>query len=132
SRLQAAISDDFAYFLFDKLGKPDTCPHGNPFPGSERESEILEAPRLCTAAADATLSVVRITEEGEAAEGLLQFCYENNIRPERRIRVVEICNEEGILVLLENEKELFIPQAFAEYICCSKPAAALTTKGSSK
>ena len=30
SRIQAAISDDFAYFLHDKMGRPDTCPHGNP------------------------------------------------------------------------------------------------------
>ncbi|MDC7226387.1 MAG: metal-dependent transcriptional regulator [Spirochaetales bacterium] len=119
SRLQAAISDDFSYFLFDKLGRPDTCPHGNPFPGSAREKEILAAPRLCTAGIGDKLSVVRITEEGEAAEGLLQFCYEHNIRPGRTLEIVEECGEAGIIVLLEGEKELEIPRCFAEFICCS-------------
>ena len=118
SRLQAAISDDFSYFLFDKLGRPDTCPHGNPFPNSEREAEILSAPRLSLAEAGTELSVVRITEEGEAAEGLLQFCYENTIRPGRRLKVLEN-RSGGVIVLLEDEKELNIPDGFAEYICCS-------------
>ena len=118
SRLQAAISDDFSYFLFDKLGQPDTCPHGNPFPNSEREAEILSAPRLSVAEAGTSLTLVRITEEGEAAEGLLQFCYENTIRPGRRFMVIEN-KEEGVVVRLEDEKELLIPGDFAEYICCS-------------
>ena len=118
SRLQASISDDFSYFLFDKLGKPDTCPHGNPFPNSEREAEILSAPRLSGATDGDKLAVVRITEEGEAADGLLQFCYENTIRPGRKFSVLEN-NSDGVLVLLEDEKELLIPAGFAEYICCS-------------
>ncbi len=120
SRLQSSISDDFSYFLFDKLGRPQTCPHGNPFPNTEREAEIIAAPRLSSINTENELMVLRITEEGEAADGLLQFCYENNIRPGRRLRVVEACTDEGTLVVLENEKKLLIPQGFAEYICCSE------------
>ena len=119
SRLQASISDDFAYFLHDKLGKPDTCPHGNPFPGSVRESEILAAPRLRNLEAGMNLELVRITEEGESAEGLLQFCYENKLRPGRKLSVVETGEDGDIQVLLEDEKKLLIPGGFAEYICCS-------------
>lgn len=120
SRLQASISDDFAYFLYDKLGKPDICPHGNPFPGSDHEEEILKAPRLINASEGDRLKLVRITEEGEAADGLLQFCYEHNLRPGRKMTVQSITAESSVTVELEDVKEIQIPIRFAEYICCSK------------
>ncbi len=119
SRLQAAISDDFAYFLHDKLGRPETCPHGNPFPGSPLENEILAAPRLNQAAERSNVRLVRITEEGEAEEGLLQFCYENELRPGRRM-MVDAVVPEGIRVTIDGGKALLIPNRYAEYICCSE------------
>ncbi len=118
SRLQSSISDEFADFLYEKLGRPDTCPHGNPFPSSEREAEILSAPRLSSAVEGEKLSLVRITEEGEAADGLLRFCFENTLRPGRRFTVIGV-EESALQVELENGYMLDVPAAFAEYICCS-------------
>lgn len=118
SRIQSVISDDFADFLYDKMGRPDTCPHGNPFPGSEREDEIVGAPRLSTAEPGRQLRLVRITEEGEAAEGLLQFCYEHTLKPGCGIGVVA-ADEDGITVEFDGKSPILIPMKFAEYICCS-------------
>ncbi|MBI9109443.1 MAG: metal-dependent transcriptional regulator [Spirochaetales bacterium] len=118
SRLQSSISDEFADFLYDKLGCPETCPHGNPFPGSSLESEIMNAPRLGTAAVGEKLKLVRITEEGEAADGLLQFCYINNLRPGRTMNI-DAVDEQGLTVNFEDGGSLLIPYRFAEYICCS-------------
>src|SRR6056297_2604220 len=73
-QLQVIISRDLKEHLKQKLGGPDTCPHGNPFPDSPRERELIEAPRLVHALAGSDVKILRITEEGEDVEGLLDFC----------------------------------------------------------
>lgn len=118
SRLQASISDSFTDFLYEKLGRPQTCPHGNPFPDSPSENTIIQAIGINNAAVGEPLEVVRITEEGEASEGLLQFCYENNIRPGEKIEVIE-AEDSGILVNTGAVKNLLIPSDFAGFIRCS-------------
>ena len=117
-RLQASISEEFTDFLYDKFGRPDTCPHGNPFPDTSREEEILSAPRLSGAEAGSSLKVVRITEEGEAEDGLLEFCYENRIRPGLKLDVSGV-SPEGVSVSTENDAIFDIPAAYAGFICCS-------------
>jgi len=106
-----------SHFLYEKLGKPDTCPHGNPFPGAKNESELINSPRLSTAVKDEKLTVVRITEEGESTEGLLLFCYENALKPGCRI---EVLRSDELSVLVKSEEGLIIEisAAFAKYICC--------------
>jgi len=118
SRLQSSISADFTKFLFDTLGRPDTCPHGNPFPDSERESEIINAPRLSAAAQGERLILVRITEEGETAPGLLEFCYKYGLKPGNGIEILLI-KESSIMVRLKDGSVLEIPSVFAQYICSS-------------
>ncbi len=80
-RIQGVISEEFAEFLDEAFGHPDTCPHGNPFPGSPREAELVNAPRLSDAPSGRTVTLVRITEEGETREGLLPFCYRQGLKP---------------------------------------------------
>lgn len=116
-KIQGTISDEFTDFLYEKLGRPDTCPHGNPFPDSPREEEIMSAPRLRDAAEGGELTVVRITEEGEAAEGLLQFCCEHKIQPGRKFTVIGTATGAGVKISLEGG--LVVPQEFAGFICCS-------------
>ena len=45
-RLQSQISEDLTEHLFLRFGSPQTCPHGNPLPGSPLEARLLKAPRL--------------------------------------------------------------------------------------
>jgi DtxR family Mn-dependent transcriptional regulator len=37
-RLEHAVSDAIAERLFERMGRPATCPHGNPIPGAAAES----------------------------------------------------------------------------------------------
>ncbi len=80
-RLQSEISDDLAEHLFRTLGSPQTCPHGNPMPGSAVEKKLLNAPRLCDAEPGAAVRILRITEEGEQIPGMLDFCHSRGIQP---------------------------------------------------
>jgi DtxR family Mn-dependent transcriptional regulator len=114
-RLQAAISEDFAAHLFETFGRPDTCPHGNPFPGSSREKELLNAPRLSEAPESCRTMLLRITEEGEAVEGLLQFCNANQLRPGRELEVVRN-NGESIQLDCCEGRSFTIPEEYAVHL----------------
>lgn len=85
--LQSQISDDFADYLWNHLGRPQTCPHGNPLPGTQAERRLLSAPSLSTAVVGAQITVIRITEEGESLATLLRTCYRLDIRPGTRLEV---------------------------------------------
>ena len=80
-RLQSEISDDLTEHLFQKLGSPQACPHGNPMPGSAVEARLLNAPRLSDAPAGAVVRIIRITEEGEQIPQMLDFCHNQGLKP---------------------------------------------------
>ena len=56
--LQDKISPDFVAFLFDKLGRPKTCPHGNPFPEIPDESRLLGIHDLSRVNTGTTIKIV--------------------------------------------------------------------------
>ncbi|WP_319559252.1 metal-dependent transcriptional regulator [Marispirochaeta sp.] len=114
-RLQAAISEEFAVHLFETFGRPDTCPHGNPFPGNPREKELLNAPPISDASAGSGIILLRITEEGEAVEGLLQFCNTNQLRPGREMEVI-VNDGENLVVGCCDGKTFTIPKEFARHL----------------
>jgi DtxR family Mn-dependent transcriptional regulator len=71
------------------LGMPSTCPHGNPIPGMPRPPRVELFP-LNQAKEGATVVVERITEEAEADKKLLEYLWRNDVRPGRRLRIVEV------------------------------------------
>lgn len=117
-RLQASLSEEFTEYLYEFFNKPETCPHGNPFPGAVLETELLEAERLSGAAAGEELRLIRITELGETVKGLLPFCYANNLLPGLKMRIKDR-NDEHVIVESDGN-ETTIPTAFAEYLCYKK------------
>ncbi len=88
-RLQSEISDDLTEHLFTRLGSPQTCPHGNPMPGSAVEKRLLNAPRLSDAQVGDAVRILRITEEGEQVPRMLDFCHGVGIKPGAVFTVVE-------------------------------------------
>ncbi len=86
--LQSEISDDLAEHLYRKLGAPQTCPHGNPMPGSSVELRLLSAPRLSDAPVGSIVEILRITEEGEQLPAMLAFCHSHGLQPGARFEVV--------------------------------------------
>lgn len=116
-QLQVIISDELKAHMDQQLGHPRTCPHGNPFPGAEREQELIKAPRLIQALVGKQVELLRITEEGEEIEGLLDFCFQHQLTPGTRL-LVHARNSEGLEVSINREPTTFdIPLEYAHHFC---------------
>ncbi len=115
--LQRVVSQDLTDFLCEKFDHPDTCPHGNPFPGSSKEYEFLHAPRLDKISKDTAVTLVRITEEGEDHDGLLAFCNANELRPGRVLLVDEITADSVVVVSTDQQQTIAIPKVYAHFLC---------------
>ena len=116
SLLQDKISADFTAFLFDKLNRPKTCPHGNPFPEIEEESRLLGAHDLSRVNVGSRIRILRITEEGEEIEGLLPFCYKHRIRPEKVFHIIDRKPDFVIIQSDENGTSFSVTTEFATYL----------------
>jgi len=113
-KLQTSLSDELTEYIDVYLGRPQTCPHGNPLPGSSIEKHYLDAPSLADAEIGARVKIIRITEEGEMTEDMLPFCQLNHIAPNLIIDILEI-NKEAVLCK-SNNHSLSIPSRFSKSI----------------
>jgi DtxR family Mn-dependent transcriptional regulator len=76
------VIDDSVEAAMDRiLGRPTTCPHGNPIPGSDYTDP--SAVPLNGLDVGAGFTVTRIPEELEFAPGVLDFLEENTVLPGR-------------------------------------------------
>jgi DtxR family Mn-dependent transcriptional regulator len=83
-RLEHAISPEMERRLIERLGDPETCPHGNPMPG--RPHDPRSHP-LRSAAIGATVLVDRIPDQYEHEPGFLRYLDEVGVRPGRALTV---------------------------------------------
>ena len=89
ARLEHAVSDVVEKRLYEVLGRPATCPHGNPIPGySEAAPNEL---RLTNVRAGARASITRVSEVAEReAPLLLAYLHERKLVPGQEISVAEV------------------------------------------
>lgn len=96
-----AISEDVEAAMVAKLGKPTTCPHGNPIPGAG-----YRQPQLIPLAAIANTSMIlhRISEELELDPDIMGFLDDCGLRPGA---VVELAAKtpDGTLTIRVNGKD---------------------------
>ena len=95
-RLEHAISPRVELRLAEALGMPSTCPHGNPIPGMASAAPVEPFP-LAQAKEGMTVVVERITEEAEADKNLLEHLWKNDVRPGRRLRIIEVAPWAGTI-----------------------------------
>ncbi|HXG16043.1 MAG TPA: metal-dependent transcriptional regulator [Calidithermus sp.] len=95
-RLEHALSPRVEERLAALLGMPSTCPHGNPIPGMAKPQRVRPFP-LAQAREGTTVVVERITEEAEADKKLLEYLWRNDIRPGRRLRILEVAPWAGTI-----------------------------------
>ena len=89
ARLEHAVSEVVERRLYEVLGRPTTCPHGNPIPGY---SEALPREvRLATLESGTRASVSRVSEVAEReAPTLLTYLHERGLTPGRELAVIEV------------------------------------------
>jgi DtxR family Mn-dependent transcriptional regulator len=89
ARLEHAVSDVVERRLYETLGRPKTCPHGNPIPGHSKA--VAREKRLAGLAAGDQAQLTRVSEVAEReAPRLLSYLHERGLVPGKRLRVVEV------------------------------------------
>jgi DtxR family Mn-dependent transcriptional regulator len=85
-RLEHAISAEMEAKLAERLGDPDTCPHGNPMPGTARRrwSQPLEQVPMGEA-----VVIERIPDQFEHEPGFLEYLDKQGLRPGVTLRLIE-------------------------------------------
>jgi DtxR family Mn-dependent transcriptional regulator len=88
ARLEHAVSEVVEQRLYDVLGRPKTCPHGNPIPG---HSEVVANERpIASLAAGDRASITRVSEVAEReAPPLLAYLHQRDLTPGRELVVLE-------------------------------------------
>jgi DtxR family Mn-dependent transcriptional regulator len=88
ARLEHAVSDVVEKRLYEVLGHPKTCPHGNPIPGYS--SAAPREARLATLGAGVRARISRVSEVAEReAPLLLAYLHKRDLTPGREVTVIE-------------------------------------------
>ena len=122
-RLEHTLSPKLEDYLYERLGGPTTCPHGNPFPGSSGEERLLGARRMTDTQAGERVVVWRITEEGEDDNELLHFAHDNGVLPGSEALIEDLDLKAGHLRLTIGERAVSVPARWAQHIRVSGPVA---------
>jgi DtxR family Mn-dependent transcriptional regulator len=89
ARLEHAVSEVVERRLYKVLGKPTTCPHGNPIPGYSKP--VPKELRLAGLKPGTKASVSRVSEVAEReAPTLLNYLHERGLTPGRGLSVIEV------------------------------------------
>jgi DtxR family Mn-dependent transcriptional regulator len=89
ARLEHAVSGVVEDRLYEVLGRPTTCPHGNPIPGHSEASP--REVRLSSLPSGAAAEMSRVSEVAEReAPRLLAYLSQRDLVPGRRIEVLEV------------------------------------------
>jgi len=84
-RFEHVLDDELADRLDKMLGKPKTCPHGDPIPSPEGRTIEIEGERLSDVGDEGECVVMVIPEDRGAVNRLLSL----NVLPGAKVKVVE-------------------------------------------
>ncbi len=111
--LQHALSERVTDKIDELLGRPPTCPHGNPIPRDGRTPERPAGIPLAEAV-DGEITILRVTEEAEEDARLLTFLQEYDIRPGSVFEVVDVAQHIGTMRLRRGAGEVTLGLAAAQ------------------
>jgi len=97
--LQHALSERVTDRIDDLLGRPPTCPHGNPIPRDGRTPERPAGMPLAEAPAGDEVTILRVTEEAEEDARLLTFLQDHDVRPGTTFAVTDVAEHIGTMTL---------------------------------
>ncbi|HZV48451.1 MAG TPA: metal-dependent transcriptional regulator [Candidatus Dormibacteraeota bacterium] len=116
ARLEHAVSDLVERRLWEVLGRPTRCPHGNPIPG--RADLDPREVRLSTLRPGAVVRVSRISEVAEReAPALLRYLQDRSLVPGAGLEVLEVDDVGRTLrVKVGNERDVTLSHETASKI----------------
>ena len=89
ARLEHAVSEVVERRLYEALGRPRTCPHGNPIPGHSKP--VAREVRLARLTTGSRAAITRVSEVAEReAPRLLAYLFDRGLIPGRNLQVLEV------------------------------------------
>ena len=111
ARLEHTISEVVEERLYEALGRPSSCPHGNPIPG---HSEPVAGEVRLAGLTGGVATVTRISEVAEReAPSLLHYLHERNLVPGTRVALLEIDRVGNTIRLHAAEREVTLSRETA-------------------
>jgi DtxR family Mn-dependent transcriptional regulator len=112
--LEHAISAEAEEALFEELGRPQTCPHGNPLPGYE--DAVAAWIPLTTTSPNDEVVIKRIHEIAEQNSELMEFLETKGIIPGVHAKVREKLPFNQTITLEIQRQEVTLGFASARYL----------------
>lgn len=107
AKLEHAVSEVVEERLWHSLGRPRSCPHGNPIPGHAEMRK--DERRLAELAEGERVTLHRISEVAEReAPALLRYLLDRKLVPGARLRVAEVDDVGGTLRVQVGDDEVTI------------------------
>jgi DtxR family Mn-dependent transcriptional regulator len=123
ARLEHAVSEVVEERLYEALGRPRTCPHGNPIPG--HSETVAGEVRLSSLAAGHAAMVTRISEVAEReAPLLLAYLLERRLVPGARVEVTDVDGVGRTMSILAAERSLTLSRETASKVWVEPAAGA--------
>lgn len=114
ARLEHAVSEAVEQRLYEVLGRPQACPHGNPIPG---HSETVKGEMRLSATAPGKAGVTRISEVAEReAPSLLSYLSERRLVPGTQLQVLEVDSIGRTLRLIAAGREVTLSHQTADKV----------------
>jgi DtxR family Mn-dependent transcriptional regulator len=110
---ELAISDDVEKAMWEKLGDPKTCPHGNPIPGAGYRPPPVKPIAAMT---DRTATLERISEELELDDDIMDFLDVNDLRPGAKVEIATRTPDGIITVRVNDETQVGLSTFIAERV----------------
>jgi DtxR family Mn-dependent transcriptional regulator len=116
--LEHAISAEVETALFEELGHPQTCPHGNPLPGCEETTSAWVC--LTEISPYERVIVRRVHELAEYDRELLAFFESKGLLPGAEVTVQEVLPYNQTVSVEIKDEEVTLGFAAANYIFVEK------------
>lgn len=118
--LEHAISPEAETAVYEELGRPQTCPHGNPLPGCE--AAVADWVALTQLSSGEKVVIRRIHELAEENPPLLAFLEEKKIMPGAKAVIGEILPFNQTLAIEVDSQAVTLGSAVARYIFVERNA----------
>lgn len=112
--LEHAISSQVESALFEEMGHPQTCPHGNPLPGCEKA--VMDWIPLIEALPSQVAVIRRVHELAEYNLELLDFLEKKGLMPGAQVTVQEVLPFNQTITLVIKGQSVTLGFAAARYL----------------
>jgi len=119
-QLEHAISAEVETALFEEFGHPQTCPHGNPFPGCEEATAAWVC--LTSISPQEPVTIKRVHELAEYNLELLGYFESKGLLPGAKITVQEVLPFNQTVSVKIQDELVTLGFASANYIFVEKTA----------